>query len=42
MKNSTREVVIGGGVVGESVLFHLIKLSWSDVMMGEISELTSG
>jgi dimethylglycine dehydrogenase len=42
MKNSTREVVIGGGVVGESVLFYLTKLSWSDVMMGEISELTSG
>jgi dimethylglycine dehydrogenase len=42
MKNSTRVVVIGGGVVGASVLYHLTKLGWSDVMLVERSELTSG
>ncbi|SEM16765.1 dimethylglycine dehydrogenase [Roseovarius azorensis] len=42
MKSSTRVVVIGGGVVGCSVLYHLTKLGWSDVMLLERSELTSG
>ena len=42
MKTSTRVVVIGGGVVGCSVLYHLTKLGWSDVMLIERSELTSG
>ncbi len=34
--------MIGGGVVGCSVLYHLTKLGWSDVMLLERSELTSG
>ena len=42
MKASARVVVIGGGVVGCSVLYHLVKLGWSDVMLVERSELTSG
>ena len=42
MKSHARAVVIGGGVVGCSVLFHLTKLGWSDVMLIERSELTSG
>lgn len=42
MKTTTRVVVIGGGVVGASVLYHLTKLGWSDVMLVERSELTSG
>ncbi len=42
MKTSTRVVVIGGGVVGCSVLYHLTKLGWSDVVLLERSELTSG
>lgn len=42
MKTSTRVCVIGGGVVGCSVLYHLTKLGWSDVMLVERSELTSG
>ena len=37
-----RGLVIGGGVVGCSVLYHLTKLGWSDVMLIERSELTSG
>ncbi|MCX7565308.1 FAD-dependent oxidoreductase [Sulfitobacter sp. F26169L] len=42
MKTTTRVVIIGGGVVGASVLYHLTKLGWSDVMLLERSELTSG
>jgi len=42
MKSTTRVCVIGGGVVGCSVLYHLAKLGWSDVMLIERSELTSG
>ncbi len=42
MKSTTRVCVIGGGVVGASVLYHLTKLGWSDVMLVERSELTSG
>jgi dimethylglycine dehydrogenase len=42
MKDSARAVVIGGGVVGASVLYHLAKIGWSDVLLVEKSELTSG
>ncbi|MDF1855813.1 FAD-dependent oxidoreductase [Pseudooceanicola sp.] len=42
MKTTARVVVIGGGVVGCSVLYHLTKLGWTDVMLLERSELTSG
>ncbi len=42
MKTTTRVCVIGGGVVGVSVLYHLTKLGWSDVMLVERSDLTSG
>ncbi|WP_422028230.1 GcvT family protein [Roseovarius sp.] len=42
MKTTTRVAIIGGGVLGCSVLYHLTKLGWSDVMLVERSELTSG
>lgn len=42
MKSHTQVVVIGGGVVGCSVLYHLTKLGWKDVVLIERSELTSG
>jgi dimethylglycine dehydrogenase len=42
MKTQARVVVIGGGVVGCSVLYHLTKLGWRDVMLVERSDLTSG
>jgi dimethylglycine dehydrogenase len=42
MKPSARAVVIGGGVVGASTLYHLAKIGWTDVMLIEKSELTSG
>ncbi|MEO0666097.1 MAG: FAD-dependent oxidoreductase, partial [Pseudomonadota bacterium] len=37
-----RVIIIGGGVVGCSVAYHLTKLGWSDVLLLERSELTSG
>ena len=41
MKTTARVVVIGGGVVGCSVLYHLTKKGWSDVMLIERDQLTS-
>ncbi|HTO31669.1 MAG TPA: FAD-dependent oxidoreductase [Pararhizobium sp.] len=42
MKSHARVVVIGGGVVGCSILYHLTKFGWTDVVLLERSELTSG
>jgi dimethylglycine dehydrogenase len=42
MRSQARAVVIGGGVVGTSVLYHLAKIGWSDVVLIEKSELTAG
>ncbi|MFT7593046.1 MAG: dimethylglycine dehydrogenase [Paracoccaceae bacterium] len=42
MKSHYRVVVIGGGVVGASVLYHLAKFGWSDVCLIERSVLTAG
>ena len=42
MKSQARVVVIGGGVVGASVLYHLTKADWKDVLLVERAELTSG
>ena len=42
MKSQYRVVVIGGGVVGASVLYHLAKFGWSDVCLLERSVLTAG
>ena len=42
MKKTARAVVIGGGVVGVSTLYHLAKMGWSDVILLERKELTSG
>jgi dimethylglycine dehydrogenase len=42
MKSHARVVVIGGGVVGASVLYHLTKAGWKDVLLIERAELTSG
>ena len=40
MKTSTQVVVIGGGVVGASILYHLTKNGWTDVVLLERTELT--
>ena len=42
MHTHARVVVIGGGVVGVSTLYHLAKMGWSDVVLIERKELTSG
>ena len=42
MRNQARVVVIGGGVVGVSVLYHLTKAGWRDVLLIERGELTCG
>lgn len=42
MKSETRVVVIGGGIVGVAVLYHLCKLGWTDVVLLERKQLTAG
>ena len=42
MSREARVVVIGGGVAGCSLLYHLTRLGWSDVLLVEKDELTSG
>jgi len=42
MKSHVKAIVIGGGVVGCSVLYHLARAGWTDIMLIERSELTSG
>ncbi len=42
MKTQTRVVVIGGGIAGCSTLYHLTKEGWTDVVLVERNELTSG
>jgi dimethylglycine dehydrogenase len=42
MKSSAQVVVIGGGVVGASVLYHLTKAGWTDVVLVERKQLTAG
>ena len=42
MKSGAQVVVVGGGVVGASVLYHLTKAGWTDVVLVERTELTAG
>ena len=42
MKDQARVVVIGGGITGCSVLYHLAQAGWTDVVLVEKGELTSG
>ena len=42
MKTHAKAIVIGGGVVGCSILYHLAKAGWKDIILIERSELTSG
>lgn len=42
MKTHTRVLVIGGGIVGVSTLYHLVKKGWTDVALVERTELTAG
>lgn len=40
--NKARVVIIGGGIIGCSVAYHLTKLGWRDVVLLERKQLTSG
>ncbi len=40
--NKARVVIVGGGVIGCSVAYHLTKLGWTDVVLLERKQLTSG
>ncbi len=42
MKSTARVVIIGGGVAGTSALYHLAERGWTDCMLLEMDELTSG
>ncbi len=42
MKQQARVVVIGGGIVGVSILYHLARAGWNDVVLCERTELTAG
>ena len=42
MRDQAQAVVIGGGLVGCSILYHLAKAGWTDVLLLERDELTSG
>lgn len=42
MKSHVKALVVGGGAVGTSIAYHLAKAGWSDVMLLERDELTSG
>ena len=42
LPESTKVIVIGGGVIGCSVAYHLTKFGWKDVLLLERDQLTSG
>ena len=42
MKTSARVVIVGGGIMGASLLYHLAELGWTDCLLIEKDELTSG
>ena len=42
MQSQARVVIIGGGIMGASLLYHLAELGWTDCMLIEKDELTSG
>ncbi len=42
MKSHVKALVIGGGAVGTSIAYHLARAGWTDVMLLERDELTSG
>ena len=42
MRDSAQVVIIGGGIVGCSIAYHLTQMGWKDIVIVEKGELTSG
>ena len=42
IQDKAKVVIIGGGVIGCSVAYHLSKLGWNDIVLLERKQLTSG
>jgi glycine/D-amino acid oxidase-like deaminating enzyme len=42
LKDQARAVVVGGGIMGVSVAYHLAKMGWTDVVLIEKMELATG
>lgn len=42
MKDQAQVVIVGGGIVGAQVAYHLAKLGWTDVILFEKGEIASG
>jgi glycine/D-amino acid oxidase-like deaminating enzyme len=42
MKDQAQVVIVGGGIVGANVAYHLAKLGWKDVVLFEKGEIASG
>ena len=42
LPSRARVVIVGGGVIGCSIAYHLAKLGWSDIVLLERKQLTSG
>ena len=42
LPKQTRAVIVGGGIVGCSVAYHLTKLGWSEVVLLEQGQISSG
>jgi 4-methylaminobutanoate oxidase (formaldehyde-forming) len=42
MKDQAQVVIVGGGIVGANIAYHLAKLGWTDVILFEKGEIASG
>ena len=42
MKDQAQVVIVGGGIVGAQIAYHLAKMGWTDVILFEKGEIASG